>query len=52
MDRFEVIHVLVDELRNRNFSQIAVRFVADEAHGENVAQRRCDKGGVLANEQL
>jgi hypothetical protein len=52
MDRLEVIHVLVDKLGNRNFSQITVRLIADESHRENVAQRRCDQVGILADEQL
>jgi len=52
MNRLEVIHVLVDEFRNRNFRQIPVSFVADEPHGENVAQRRCDEVRILADEQL
>ena len=42
MDGFEVIHVLVDEFRNRNFRQIAMRFISNQPHRENVAQSRGD----------
>ena len=52
MQRLEVIHELVDELRNRDFSQIAVRFVPDQPHREDVAQRRRDEMRILADEQF
>ena len=52
MDGFEVIHVLVDEFRNRNFGQIAMRFVANQPHRKNIAQRRRDQMRIFADEQL
>jgi hypothetical protein len=52
MNRFEVIHVLVDEFRNRNLRQITMRFVSNQPHRENVAQRRGDQMRILADEQF
>ena len=49
---FEIIHELVDELCNRNFRQIAMSFVSNQPHRENVAQRRGDQMWIFADEQL
>ena len=37
VDGSEIVHVLVDELRDRNFSEITMRLVSDQAHCEDVA---------------
>jgi hypothetical protein len=52
MKRIEVIHILVDEFRNRYFRQISMRFVPNQSHREDVAQRSCDEVRVLANQQF
>jgi hypothetical protein len=52
MKRFEVIHELVDEFRNRYFRQIAMRFIPNQSHREYVVQRRGDQMWILADQQL
>jgi hypothetical protein len=52
MDGFEVIHVLVDEFRNRNLRQITMRFISNQPHRENIAQRRGNQMRIFADEQL
>ena len=42
MKRLEVIHVLVDEFRNRYLRQITVSFVPNQTHREDIAQRGGD----------
>ena len=48
----KVVHVLVDEFRHGYLRQVAMRLVADEAHGEYVAERRLNQGGMFAQQQL
>jgi hypothetical protein len=36
MYAFKVIHKLIDKLNYANFSQIAMRFIANEPHCKNV----------------
>jgi hypothetical protein len=43
---------LVDEFGNPYLCQVSVRFVPNESHCEDVAQRGCDEVGVLADEQF
>lgn len=38
MDRFEIVHILIDKLGNRDLRQIAMGFVSDEAHCEDIAE--------------
>jgi hypothetical protein len=52
MHRAKIVHVLVDKLCNRDFGEITVCFVPDEAHRENIAQRRSDEVGVFADQEL
>ena len=52
MQRLEVIHVLIDELRNPNLRQVPVRFVPNQPHREDVAQRSCNEVRILANQQF
>jgi len=52
MHRLEVIHVLIDEFRNGDLRQVAVRLVADEPHRENVAQGRSNEVRILADKKL
>ena len=47
VDRPEIVHVLIDEFRYRNFGKITVGLVLDEAHCEYVAERGRDKSGFL-----
>jgi len=49
MKRLKVIHILVDELRNRYLRQVYVRFVPNQPHRENVAQRGCNEVRILAD---
>jgi hypothetical protein len=52
MKRLEVIHELIDEFSNRYFRQVPMRFVPNEPHCENIAQRGCDEVRVLADQQF
>jgi hypothetical protein len=49
---FEIIHELVDKLCNRDLRQIAMRFISNQPHRENIAQRRGDQMRIFADEQL
>lgn len=48
MSGFEVVHILVYEFRDCYLGQIPVRFVANEPHCKNVAQRYRNEMRVLA----
>jgi hypothetical protein len=52
MNGFEVVHVLIYELCDRDLSQITVGLVANESHREDVAQRRRDEMRILPDQQL
>jgi hypothetical protein len=43
---------LVDEFRNRNFRQIAMRFISNQPHRENVAQRRGNQMRIFTDQQF
>jgi hypothetical protein len=52
MKRLEVIHILVDELRNRYLRQITMSFIPNQPHCEDIAQRGCDELRIFANQQF
>jgi hypothetical protein len=51
MDGLEVIHELVDELRDGYFCEVAVSFVPNEPHRKDVAQCNRNEIGILADKE-
>src|SRR5580765_8717674 len=52
MHGFKIVHVLINELCNRDFCQITMSFISDQPHRENVAQCRGNQMRVFTDEQL
>jgi hypothetical protein len=49
--RSKIVHELIDEFGDSYFSKVAMSLVADQPHREDIAERRRNQFGMLADKQ-